>query len=456
MQRRTFLALGGLTALSTLASLSVCTASAPRQRIIVLGAGLAGLAAAQELSRQGQDVLVLEARERIGGRTWTSTAWPDLPLDLGASWIHGTTGNPLMALAQQVGAKLVLTGYDRAITYGLTGTELSTTEHRQLDRLHSQLERALRQAQDRDPDQSVRTVAERAVNWANLPPAQRLMVEFILNGTYEHEYAAPAERLSAHWYDDAAAFAGDDALLLKGYRALVEPLAVGLMIRTNQPVTAINWSRSPVVITTPTARYEADKLIITLPLGVLKLGAVRFTPELPVAKRTAITRLGMGVLNKCYLRFPRSFWPTEVDWIEQVAPQPGQWSEWVSLVRALQQPVLLGFNAATSGAALESQSDAQLVAGAMQVLRRLFGPRIPEPTAVQITRWQSDPFAQGSYSYNALGSTPTMRDQLALPSAGRLFFAGEATERQHFGTAHGAYLSGLRAARELLRSRDVT
>lgn len=112
-------------------------------------------------------------------------------------------------------------------------------------------------------------------------------------------------------------------------------------------------------------------------------------------------------------------------------------------------PILLGFNAADNGRELEVSTDEQTVAGAMASLKRLFGRNLPEPLDYQITRWWSDPFARGAYSFNALGSTPGMRDQLAQSLAGRLFFAGEATERQHFGTAHGAYRSGLRAAREI-------
>ncbi|MGB1111217.1 MAG: flavin monoamine oxidase family protein, partial [Gammaproteobacteria bacterium] len=106
--------------------------------------------------------------------------------------------------------------------------------------------------------------------------------------------------------------------------------------------------------------------------------------------------------------------------------------------------------AAQRGREIEAWSDEQIVADAMRTLRQMFGHGIPEPEAFQITRWAGDPFSLGSYSYNRLGSHPNMRDDLAEPLAGRLFFAGEATSRAYFGTAHGAYLSGQRAGRELL------
>lgn len=122
----------------------------------------------------------------------------------------------------------------------------------------------------------------------------------------------------------------------------------------------------------------------------------------------------------------------------------------MSFKRAAQLPVLLGFNAADYGRKIEAWSDEQIVASAMKTLKTIFGANIPQPIDWQVTRWASDPFARGAYSYHALGSTPRMRDALASSLSRRLFFAGEATNRDHFGTAHGAYLSGLQAARDVL------
>ncbi|TAF48996.1 MAG: amine oxidase, partial [Oscillatoriales cyanobacterium] len=130
--------------------------------------------------------------------------------------------------------------------------------------------------------------------------------------------------------------------------------------------------------------------------------------------------------------------------------QPGEWTEWVSFKRVADQPILLGFNAADRGKAIEAWSDAQIIASAMETLKTIFGDEIPQPIEAQITRWASDPFSLGSYSYNAMGSTPKMRQALAAPVGQALFFAGEASHRKFFATAHGAYLSGLRAARQIL------
>jgi monoamine oxidase len=158
----------------------------------------------------------------------------------------------------------------------------------------------------------------------------------------------------------------------------------------------------------------------------------------------------MGVLNKCYLRFEEVFWPEDVDWLGYVSPEHGAWSEWVSFKRVANLPILLGFNAAERGREIEAWSDQQIVENGMEALKVIFGPEIAEPVDYQITRWATDPFSLGSYSYNAVGSTPEMRTVLAAPLRNKLFFAGEASERDYFGTAHGAYLSGLRAAGQIL------
>lgn len=422
-----------------------------RLRVVVVGAGMAGLAAAQQLRQQGHEVTVLEARDRLGGRIWTSSRWPDAPLDLGASWIHGTKGNPLTPLAAAAKAAIVSTSYDSNIVYASNGGPLNPTQQARLEQVQQRVAKALRAAQDRDPDQSVQAAVESGLNWPSLSPDERQLADFVLNGSIEHEYAGSTSALSAHWYDDAQAFGGNDALFVRGFGVITQHLAQGISVKLGQVVRSINWGGAEVSVSTQDAVYPADRVVVTVPLGVLKAGAIQFSPALPPPKQRAIRNLGMGVLNKCYLRFERAFWPADVDWLEYVSPRRGEWTEWVSFTRAAQLPVLLGFNAADHGRAIEAWSDARIIASAMQTLRQMFGPGIPQPLDYQITRWASDPFALGAYSFNAVGSTPGMRDQLAASLGTKVFFAGEATERRHFSTVHGAYLSGLRVAQEIAR-----
>ncbi|MEY3297836.1 MAG: hypothetical protein RLZZ597_1096 [Cyanobacteriota bacterium] len=454
MKRRTFLNRAGAFGLGYVAT--ACggadrgteLTSSPK-RIVVIGAGLAGLAAAQELQRLGHSVTVVEARDRIGGRVWTSHQWPDAPLDFGASWIHGTEGNPITDLADNLQARRLVTDYDQAITYNTDGSPLSEEDEEELEQLREALFEAIAIAQDGDVDTSI-LKATASVREGLAPSSQaHRMINFILNSELEQEYAGSLAQLSAYWYDSDEGFDGDEALFEEGFGVIAESLAEELSIELGQVVQEIRWEQSPVRVITDQTEFVADHVVVTLPLGVLQAQRVRFTPALPRDKQDAIAQLGMGVLNKCYLRFEEAFWPTDVDWLEYVSAKHGEWAEWVSFEHVASQPILLGFNAADQGRQIEAWSDEAIVASAMETLKIIFGADIPEPIDFQITRWATDPFALGSYSYNALGSTPDAREALAAPLGDQVFFAGEATHSDYFGTTHGAYLSGLRAAEEI-------
>ncbi|MDT8990526.1 FAD-dependent oxidoreductase [Curvibacter sp. APW13] len=456
MKRRGFLAAGsagvGASVLPAQAGAAPLLAAAP-ERVLVIGAGMSGLAAAKKLREAGKEVVVLEARTRIGGRIDTYTGWSDARVDMGATWIHGDSdSNPLAVLARSIGARLATTSYTSYETFDSDGTKLGSTARSQLKKLQTQMENVLATAQDASTDQSVRDAARAGLGYGTRSEADKKRIDFLVNSTIEHEYAGDATKLSTYWYDNMSEYAGNDALFLDGYKVLLDALASGLDIRFGQVVTRIAYDSAGVTVTTKSGSFAASRVVVTLPLGVLQSGSVSFSPALPAAKQTAISKLGMGVYNKCYLRFPYAFWNTQVDWIEYIPERTyyGQWAEWVSFARPTGQPILLGFNAAAFGKTIESWTDQEIVTDAMDTLKTMYGDGIPAPTSWAITRWASDPYAGGSYSCNVLGSTPTMRTNLAANVAKRLYFAGEATEKTNFATAHGAYLSGLRAASEVL------
>lgn len=449
MHRRRLLQLAmmtlGAAALPACAAQSDDPATRPG-KVLVVGAGIAGLAAANTLRQQGYTVQVIEGNERIGGRIWTSRLWPDAPVDLGASWIHGTEGNPITTIAEQAGAQLITTSYDSGQVFGPDGAELDETQEAELESLGEEIAQVLSEAQDAEQDQSVQAAVQRGLNWQSLTPAQQRLVNFILTGTVEAEYSGSTVETSTFWFDDAEEFGGDDALFVDGYSVIIDALAEGLDIVTGAEVSEIDHRGPGVTIATDNGQYTGDTVIVTLPLGVLQQGAVVFEPPLSSAKQRAIAALGMGVLDKVYLRFTETFWDPGVDWIEYIPDDSDNWAEWVSLARPTGQPILLGFAAADFARRMEGLTDAEIVASAMGTVRTIYGSEIPEPDSFQITRWAADPFAFGSYSYNALGSDPAMRDALAEPEGQALVFAGEAASREYFGTVHGAYLSGVRAA----------
>lgn len=381
----------------------------------------------------------------------THQEWDGISVDMGATWIHGAgPRNPIAQLAKKVGARLAITSTEKTNTFGTNGELYNDADMRVLEALQEEIEAAVSEAQEVDPDRSLLDAVRAEIDYLDMSISARKRVDFLINTTYEHEYGASAKELSAHWFDSGDAYSGSESLFLDGYRVLVEHLSRGLDIKLGQVVTQIERSGEKVVVTSGEQSYRAGQVIVTLPLGVLKSGAVAFRPELPQVKLDAIEGLGVGVLNKCCLRFSEPFWDTKMDWINYVPEQHGRWAEWVSLAKATGAPILMGFNAADFGREIEGWTDAQIVQDAMKTLRVMFGEAIPEPIDWVITRWATDSFALGSYSCNVLGSSPPMRGDLASSVDGKLFFAGEATDEQFYQTVHGAYASGLRAANEAI------
>lgn len=439
-----------------------CVARLPRiaagRSVLVIGAGVAGLSAARELRRLGYSVTVLEARDRIGGRVWTRRdPARGLALDIGASWIHGVTGNPIAALASELGLTTHPTDYDNNWLYDTNGAEVSDALERAIEALFDDVMEAVaaiaaaRQAADL-PDIALGQAIATAADDLELNATQRRQLAFAVNTTIEHEFAADVSQLSLYHWDEGEAYRGGDVIFPNGYDQIVTALADGLTIRTGVAATRIAYTASNVTVSTSAGEFTADYAIITTPVGVLKQGAIGFAPALPVAKQQAIARLGSGVLNKTFLIFPQRFWDREPELLNYISAEKGRWCEALNLAHYVNKPVLLWFNAGEYGAAIEALTDGEITAAAMATLRTIYGAGIPAPEAVHISRWLSDPFARGAYSSLAPGATPDDRAALAAPVGGRLFFAGEATHRDFPATVHGAYLSGLAAANVLAQS----
>lgn len=432
---------------ASLAAPAVAACARTPEAVIIIGAGMAGLAAARALTRRGARVTLLEARGRPGGRIHTSRVWRDAPVDLGASWIHGEQGNPLTALARACGAETVVTRQDNAGLYiapelaaiGVTGLGAPWAA--------GLVERALARARQADADMSLRAAIDRISPPDQRTPARAAQLEHHLAGAYEQEYAGGAHELSAWWTGSDAMFGGEDVLFPGGYDQLTGYLARGLDIRFNTAVAQVRWGGPGVeAVLASGEALRADRVIVTVPLGVLKAGGIRFTPELPQDKQAAIERLSMGLLNKLFLRFEAAFWPAGMDWHECMKREPGLWSQWVSLARA-GAPVLMGFTGGDAAREIEPQEDRAILADASATLRDMFGSAMPAPVAVQMTRWGRDPLAGGAYSFYAVGSSPADREALARPEGGgAVCLAGEACSAEYPGTVHGAFLSGLAAA----------
>jgi monoamine oxidase len=435
--RREFLL--GFGALAATPLLPACGGADEKDRdhVVVVGAGFAGLAAARTLVDAGLKVTVLEARDRIGGRTRTDTSL-GVPIDIGASWIHGTENNPLTKLARDIGAKTVPTDFEDFILvdkHEIVGQRAAAASAEDWRRIARKLD-------DLSGDASAEeSVADGLVGIANLDDP---LVAWNVTSRIAGEYAADPNQMSLRWLGSEGQFKGPDVILPGGYTQLSQNLAKGLDIRTTTEVKRIAHSGETVRIETSQGDVTADRVIVTVPLGVLKAGTVAFDPPLPQAKRDAIERLGFGLLNKVVVAFDKPFWPESTPMIGLV----GNNQPVTDLVNGLVfagKPLLVGLRGGQAAWSRESMSDQDAVNELITAIDA------PTPTGSIVTKWGTDQYARGSYSFIAVGSSPDDMHALGDAVGERLMFAGEATNPEWFGTVHGAYLSGLREADRILR-----
>ena len=418
----------------------------PPKKVVVVGAGISGLAAANALKGAGFNVTVVEARNRIGGRMWTDRTTLSVPADLGAGWIHEGVGNPITDLANAYSVQYTSVKKSNNQLYDVTGAAISSAASEAL--YQSILSTVLGSRDSLSTDMSIQTAINLATGALNpaLTATQQLYLNEQVNTMLEHEYAADVSDLSLEYYDEGTQFTGPDYLMIGGFDGITTGLATGQTILLSQVVSKIAYNATQAVVTTVAGRqFVADYVVVTLPLGVLQAGSVTFSPALSTAKAVSLTHVGMGVLNKIWLQFPYAFWLKSVC-INYVSSTKGYFSETYNIQFYTGVPVLLMFNAATYGTAAESLTDGKVLTNAMAVLRLLYGASAPSYSQYIITRWKSDPFSRGSYSYSKVGAVqPTDRNNLAATEGGRLFFAGEHTSALYPATVHGAYLSGLAA-----------
>ncbi|MFE5410669.1 flavin monoamine oxidase family protein [Microbacterium sp. NPDC056569] len=428
---------------------------------IVVGAGVAGLTAARLLTRAGRRVVVLEARDRVGGRVSTDRHFHGLVTDMGASWIHGITGSPVAAAAEAFGMRTVeftVGGYQpdsRPIAYyGPDGRRLTDAAARaHIADIHD-VDATLREVVAASaPDASYRDVTEAALAAQGWDADRTQRVREYLEHRSEEQYGAWIEDLAAHGLDDDS-IDGDEVVFPDGYDRLPRRLAEGLDIRLIHVVTDVQWSPEGVLITTDHGLFAADTAIVTVPVGVLQSEGFVIEPPLPEPVAGALSRLTMNAFEKVFLRFPAKFWDDGVYAIRQQGPQSRWWHSWYDLTALDGAPTLLTFAAGPAAVATRDWAEEEIVESVLVQLRRLYGDAVEPPTHVHVTDWQDDPWSHGSYAYMTVGSTTADHDDLATPIGGVLHLAGEATWTDDPATVPAAMYSGHRAASRVL-GRDI-
>ena len=448
------------------------------KEIVIIGAGIAGLAAAAKLGDAGFSVLVLEARDRIGGRIFTQKdTTSEFPIELGAEFIHGLVPEIFEPLLENGSEITEVEGQSWCVApEGLAPCKF-----------FPQVDAILEKMNDAAPDESFLAFLERCFpnpdHEQKLEKAKRRAIAYVSGFN-----AADPGLVGTHWLvrgmraekkvEGHRAFRSGNGYedLLNAFRKRIARTDV--RIHTKTIVERINWKPGQVEVTVHNGNSEAksvlttSNVLITAPLAVLKaasgqLGAIEFVPQLPAEKIASLGKLEMGEIVRVVLQFRDRFW-------ERITPRndsPKSLSEmsflfsedeffptwWTSMPKKL--PIITGWAAFRSAEQLGRLDRSHIIKRSLETLASLVGASLKvienQLQATYFYDWQRDPFSRGAYSYGKVGANAAQK-ALAAPVANTLFFAGEATDTTGSnGTVHGAIASGYRAAKEIIYARHT-
>lgn len=398
--------------------------------VAIIGAGAAGLGAARALENSGLSLIVLEARDRLGGRGHTIEAAPDITFDLGCGWLHSADKNKFVGIAGQLGFVVDKTrppwreqSWDPSFPRQLRAEFIAA-----LDAFNERVDAAAN-----DPrDAAASTCLEPGNRWNPMIDA----ISTYINGD-------TLDLVSLHdltAYEDT----GVNWRVRRGYGALIATYGAPCPVALNAQVTLVDHSGKRVKIQTSRGALTAGKVIVTVPTNLIAKENIRFDPPLP-AKVDAARGLPLGVDDKVMLRLEE---PEALPADAGLRGATMRTAMGSFHIRPFGQPCIEGFFGGSFARALEDED--ALAAQAIEEVVALLGSNYRSKlTPLAESHWANDPFAQGAYSH-ALPGHAGARAVLAAPVDDRLFFAGEATSPNFFTTAHGALESGERAAREVV------
>ncbi|MBB2914312.1 monoamine oxidase [Streptosporangium becharense] len=430
-------------------------------RVIVVGAGLAGLTVANALACAGVEVLVLEAGDRVGGRIRTAEI-AGADVDLGAAWIHSPVGNPLSELCARAGVRRRPYDLDGLVAgaalVGEHGERAGGRFRRGLLRRAAGFEDAVADLAARAGDGATLADLVEVYCAADTDATRRSWVRFVLRTAIETELAAPLQAVPATALPGLPGFpepySGGDDVPVGGYRALLAALTPEVAIRTGAVVRSVRAGDDGVTVETADGHGErGSHVVVTVPLGVLKAGVIGFVPVLPPVKARAVAALGFGALEKVVLRYDARHWDDVTGFLIRHRDTPLR--AWVDATGPVGAPTLVALAGGPAGAALASWEEEKVLRHARDLLRTAVSRSLPPPREAVVTRWHEDPFARGSYTHLTAGGGRAEIEALATPIAGRVLFAGEATSGDRFGHADGAFTSGVREAGRLLGTGSV-
>ena len=419
--------------------------------VVIVGAGVAGLAAARTLIAAHKTVLVVEARERIGGRAVTDSTTFGFPFDHGAQWIEAGKTNPAMAILRETNAKPIPDRQEQ--TLYISGKELPNEEYARFEKIAIDASRKIAAALIKPPmampPVAVPVPLRCGVRRDRRPPAETAgsagALAYAMMGPLEAgvENGELSARDFTRQPDTEPQYS-----VAEGLGALIARWGAKVPVKLGTRVLRIDSTGTQVMVVTTNGELNAKAVIVTVPTGVLAVGPFGFAPQLSAARKEAIAQLPMALYNKVVLSFSRKAIDAPAG--RSVSGLTRKDQAFDAIVRPYNRDAAIVFMGGAQARQIEEEGSGAAVSFALSAMAEIYGDALRGALARSFaTRWGRDPYARGSWSMATPGNADK-RLVLAQPHHDRVFFAGEATDPVWATRVGGAYASGLRAAREAL------
>ena len=423
-----------------------------RYDVVVIGAGISGLACAQALKNSGKSVLVLEAKERIGGRLYSVKHEGDI-FDLGASWIHGIDNNPIWEITQTNNIQTAIFNYIDSDFFHENGQVFTAQEKQEFVQYIQCIEKLfLESEQDSAQNALIEILDKLEINSLSFSAIQLKKLLYSYFEKFANDpFATELNQLSTQFQKYEGYFSGDEVVFPQGYTQILSTLCKDIAIETNTQINQIVLENNAVKIIDANDReYLASKVVVSVPLGVLKNDSIKFVPELPKQHQNAISKMGFGSFNKVFFELEDSLnLPANSNsnsfyyWVN------GAWFNVLDLSKIYNKPIYLMLFGGAQSEFIDRATDIEVWDFIYKKLNMSLKNLPNKPKRIFITRWGVDEFSYGSFSFPALGHSESLVATLNEPVEDRIYFTGEHCSLEYAGTVHGAYLKGIETAGQL-------
>lgn len=424
-------------------------ASTREADVIIVGAGMAGLAAAQELMARGQKVVVLEASQHVGGRTKNATVG-DVGFDQGAAWIHATDENPLTPIVKDLGLTMIPNDAP-LLAYG--GKAAPLVEGEKVTAALEAVHHALTEVADRGVDVSAAKVTLPDSPYTQI--AKNTIGPLTMGVDWDQMSTLDIGSQPAENHGSTTS-ATPDMFVKEGLETVTQSFMHGVPIRLGAPVSKVQWGDNGVVVEAGGVKFSGKKILMTASTGVLGSGRIGWDPPLPDWKKDAIEKVPMATFDKIAIRFDKDIFSAK-------GVQPGAFVYEVNddtamdvVIRPTDKNVVVALVGGSYGDTLHDKGVAAAKEALLEKLERIYGNEVRDHvTDVAMTNWRADPWQLGSFTATLPGAAK-QREKLRAPVDDTLFFAGEAQSMRWGGMLPGAFLTGKQAAAEIVDALSST